>query len=70
MNRIIKIYIYIGALKIIDAFKELQQENAQLKEQRSKAIDFINKNVSNDWSICDTSVIWKVLEILESNKED
>lgn len=93
----------IGALKIIDTFKELQQENAQykeqvafhekynkeasdqiikdeevikqLKEQRSKAIEYIKNNSENGPGLTglflgDLFEIEKLLEILESNKED
>ena len=63
----------IGALKIIDAFKELQQENVKLKQQLKDKDEKISKVIEYclierediNGSKCDD-----ILKILESNKED
>ena len=42
-KEISKAFTSLGALQIIDEFKQLQQENQQLKEQLKQKEDIINK---------------------------
>lgn len=52
---------------------ELENKIKELKEQRSKAIEYINKElnkISNHQYAIGTKRLNKVLKILESNKED
>ena len=76
-KEISKAFTSLGALQIIDEFKQLQQENQQLKEKLSKAKEFVNKNMvihSNAFGVvwCDIDEKGKeeLLDILDTEKSD
>lgn len=46
----------------------LEDENEKLRLRIHNAIEYIKYNIKDDWSIVETSVVWKIEEILKGKK--